>query len=101
MSSLHLNQGEDSTPFALLLIMYYIYILKSGKDGKHYIGFTTDLRARYKEHCGGKVKATFYRRPLILIYYEAYCDRKVAQRRERQLKGGKAHVALIKRLKYG
>jgi putative endonuclease len=75
-----------------------VYVLKSEKDKKHYIGFSTDLKLRYEDHCAGKVKATFYRRPLILIYYEAYRDRGIAQKRERQLKGGKAHTALIKRL---
>ena len=79
--------------------MFYVYVLKSQKDGKYYIGFSTDLKSRYKEHCDGKVRATFYRRPLILVYYEAYKNREIAQKRERQLKGGKAHIALIKKLK--
>ena len=79
--------------------MFYVYVLKSDKDGKHYIGFSTDLKSRYKEHCDGKVRATSYRRPLMLVYYEAYKNRKIAQKRERQLKGGKAHISLIKRLK--
>jgi len=81
--------------------MFYVYVLKSEKDGKHYIGFTVDLKNRYNEHCLGEVRSTFYRRPLRLIYYECYENRKIAQKRERQLKGGKAHVALIKRLKLG
>ena len=78
--------------------MFYVYVLKSEKDKKHYIGFSTDLKNRFKEHCDGKVSATFYRRPLILVYYEAYSNRKIAKRRERQIKSGKAHIALIKRL---
>ena len=78
--------------------MYYIYVLRSKKDKRHYIGFTTDLKKRIENHSLGKVRATFYRRPLELIYYECYNSRKITQRRERQLKGGKAHVALIQRL---
>ncbi len=81
--------------------MFYVYVLKSNKDGKYYIGFTTDLKNRFKEHILGKVRATFYRRPLELIYYEYYKNRKIAQKREGQIKGGKAHVTLIKRLKLG
>jgi len=81
--------------------MFYVYVLKSNKDGKHYIGFATDLKNRFKKHILGKVKATSYRRPLELIYYECYKDRGIAQKRERQLKGGKAHIALIQRLKSG
>lgn len=79
--------------------MYYVYVLKSKKDGKHYIGFTPDLRLRYQKHCEGKVPSTEYRRPLELIYYECYKNKKIANRRERQIKSGKAHVALIKRLR--
>jgi len=81
--------------------MFYVYVLKSQKDGKHYIGFSTDLRNRFKEHCEGKVRATFYRRPLEIIYYEAYKNRDIAQKRERQLKGGNAHIILLKRLNEG
>ena len=78
--------------------MFYVYVLKSKKDGKLYIGFTTDLRLRFQEHKNGKVRSTSYRRPLELIYYEAYKDEKIAIKREKQLKGGKAHMALKKRL---
>jgi len=81
--------------------MFYVYVLLSDKDKRHYIGFTTDLRKRFQEHILGKVKATFYRRPLELVYYECYKDRKIAQKRERQLKGGKSHIALINRLRGG
>ena len=78
--------------------MLYVYVLKSKKDGKLYIGFTSNLRLRFQEHNDGKVKSTIYRRPLELIYYEAYKNESVAKKREKQLKSGKAHVALKKRL---
>jgi len=78
--------------------MFYVYLLKSEKDGKHYIGFTSDLRKRFQEHVSGKNRSTFYRRPLKLIYYECYTDGDVAKRRETQIKSGKAHTALLKRL---
>jgi len=81
--------------------MFYVYVLRSQKDTKHYIGFTMDLKNRFQEHMIGKVRATFYRRPLELIYYECYKNKKIAQKRERQLKGGSAHIALINRLREG
>lgn len=81
--------------------MFYVYVLLSNKDKKYYIGFTTDLKKRIKEHILGNVSATSYRRPLELVYYECYKERKIAQKRERQLKGGKAHITLINRLKSG
>jgi len=79
-------------------MFYYVYILQSKKDGNLYIGFTPDLRLRLKKHSEGKVSSTKYRRPLELIYYEAYKNKSIAQNRERQLKKGKAHTALRKRL---
>jgi len=79
-------------------MFYYVYILQSKKDGNLYIGFTLDLKSRLEKHKDGKVRATQYRRPLELIYYEAYKNRQIAQKRERQLKTGKTHTALRKRL---
>jgi len=37
--------------------MYYMYILKSSKDKRLYIGSTVDLKKRIKEHQSGKVFA--------------------------------------------
>lgn len=79
--------------------MFYVYVLKSKKDGKPYIGFSTNLKSRFEEHQKGKVRSTFYRRPLELVYYEAYKNEQIAKKREKQLKSGKTHTALIKRLK--
>ncbi len=78
--------------------MYYVYTLRSGKDDKLYIGSTSNLKKRLKEHKEGRVQSTSYRRPLELIYYEAYKEEGVARKREKLLKKGKAHMELRKRL---
>ena len=78
--------------------MYYVYTLKSSKDNRLYIGSTSNLRKRLKEHNDGKAKSTRYRRPLELIYYEAYKEKSIARKREKLLKKGKAHMELRKRL---
>lgn len=79
--------------------MYYIYILKSLKDKRLYIGYTSNLKLRYKEHCDGLVKSTVNRKPLELVYYEAYKNKKDAQNREKYLKGGgKAHNDLVRQI---
>ena len=71
--------------------MYYLYILKSGKDGNIYTGLSSNLRQRVQQHVDGKVISTKHRRPLKLIYYEAYMNRTDAINREKYLKnGGKA-----------
>ena len=51
--------------------MFYIYVLQSESDDGLYIGFSTDLRRRLKEHQEGKSFATSYRKPWRLIYYLA------------------------------
>ena len=50
--------------------MICVYILKSLKDNKKYIGSTIDLKKRLSEHQKGLVKSTKYRRPFILIGYQ-------------------------------
>jgi len=79
--------------------MNYLYILKSLKDNRLYIGSTTDLKRRILEHQSGKVFATKYRLPLVLLYYEAYVEEWMARKREKQLKYfGKEYQNLKKRL---
>ncbi len=81
--------------------MFYVYILHSTHDGDYYIGSTTDLKRRFKEHTDGAVFATKSRRPLILLYYEAYKTEELARKRESQLKlRGQARTQLLKRLKH-
>jgi len=71
--------------------MYYIYILKRGKNEEYYIGYTEDLKKRFKQH-----KAKY---PCKLIYYEAYLLEKQAKEREKKLKlYGSAWRGLKKRL---
>ncbi len=70
--------------------MYYVYIIYSSKLGKHYIGFTDDLKARIKKHNSGS-GSIFTKKgiPWKLIYYEAFLRKENAQIEERFLKTGK------------
>ncbi len=79
--------------------MFYVYVLKSKKDNNNYIGSTSDLRKRFEEHNKGKVESTRHRRPLELIYYEAYKSEKDARHREHNLKlRSRAFTQLRKRI---
>ncbi|TAL48844.1 GIY-YIG nuclease family protein [Patescibacteria group bacterium] len=79
--------------------MYYLYVLKSLKDGKLYIGSTSDLRRRLSGHNEGKVQSTKTRTPFKLKYYEAYSAEKDTRRREAALKkDGRVPAQLKKRL---
>ncbi|MCX6766035.1 MAG: GIY-YIG nuclease family protein [Candidatus Moranbacteria bacterium] len=79
--------------------MFYVYLLKSRKDRRFYVGYSADLKLRIKEHNEGEVEATRHRRPLDLVYYESYKVKKAAQERERKLKHfGAAYYELLKRI---
>ncbi|HBU70107.1 MAG TPA: endonuclease [Elusimicrobia bacterium] len=66
--------------------MYYVYLLKSKKLDRTYIGYTSDLRKRYREHNAGKVSSTKAYVPYVLVYYEAYLSSADARKREIELK---------------
>ena len=80
--------------------MYYVYILQSLKDNKLYIGKTDDLKSRIKRHDMGLVLATKPRRPLMLIYYEAFQNKTDAGHEELFYKSGFGREALQSKLKY-
>ena len=78
--------------------MYYVYVLKSLKDGGFYIGCTANLEQRLKSHNSGKTLSLKKRRPLEIIHVEACANSKLAYNREKQVKsyrGGEAFKALI------
>ena len=80
--------------------MFYVYVLKSEKDGNLYFGYTDNLALRIKLHNSGKVMSTKDRIPFVLIYFEAYKNRKDARRREVQLKKlGSQRETLKKRIR--
>lgn len=80
--------------------MYYLYVLKSVKSGDIYIGCSDDLRSRFKAHNEGKVFSTKAYKPWIIVYYEAYKDKRDATKRERQLKNHRAKEDLKIQLRY-
>lgn len=96
------RRGHPRTFQALcgtLRSMFYFYVLKSMKDRELYFGSSSDLRQRLSDHNAGKSLATRARRPLRLVYYEAYASKSDALARERQMKSyGKAYAQLKRRL---
>ncbi|MBU4380982.1 GIY-YIG nuclease family protein [Candidatus Parcubacteria bacterium] len=78
--------------------MYYTYVLKSKIDNKYYIGYTEDLKNRFKQHNKGLVESTKPRIPLELVYYEACLDKYKALKREQYFKTGFGRRFLKERL---
>ena len=66
--------------------MHYVYVLRSQKDGKFYVGYTQNLRKRLVEHNRGHVQSTQHRTPFELVYYEACRAQTDALGREKYLK---------------
>jgi putative endonuclease len=80
--------------------MYYVYLLRLEgiKNKDFYIGCTSDLKERIKQHLAGETKTTKGKNP-ILIYYEAYNNKYLALKREKGIKSsGSVYMALMKRL---
>jgi len=50
------------------------------------VGYTTDLMKRLDSHNKGTITSTRYRRPFVLVYYEACLSRDDALHREKYLK---------------
>ena len=67
---------------------YFVYALRSVKDGHLYIGISRNPDKRLQEHNAGMQRSTKYRRPFELIYVEKCCDRRQAREREKKLKSG-------------
>jgi putative endonuclease len=79
--------------------MHYVYIIRSVKDGKYYIGETSDIITRLNYHNSGKQRSTKSRIPFELVLSEEYMTREEALRREKQIKswkGGEAFKRLIR-----
>jgi putative endonuclease len=66
--------------------MQYVYVLRSKKDNKNYVGYTKNLKFRFESHTKGLVESTKDRRPLKLMYYEACLNQEDATKREKYLK---------------
>lgn len=78
--------------------MHFVYVLKSEKDGKLYIGCTSDLKKRVKLHNSGKVLSTKGRLPLKLIYSEKFEDKHEAFFTERFYKTARGKKELLKKI---
>ena len=68
--------------------MKYVYILKSHHFEKYYIGSTTDLKRRLKEHNDGHSVHTNKFKPWKIETYLGFTDDAKAEKFEAYLKSG-------------
>ena len=76
--------------------MFTVYVLKSEKDGKYYIGITNDLEKRLIRHNKGYSRYTKNKGPFKAVYKEEYGTNSEARRRELYLKSLKSKLAIEK-----
>ena len=77
--------------------MYYVYILKSQKNGLIYKGATVNLKRRLLEHNSGQSFATKPYLPWKLIFYAAFETEDLALKFERYIKFGSGWAFARKR----
>lgn len=77
--------------------MYYVYLLRL-KNGEYYTGFTGSLRERVKKHFQLSTITTKLRKPVKLVFYAAFIDKKLAIDFERYLKTSSGFAFRKKRL---
>lgn len=69
----------------MILCMFYVYILKLS-DKSYYIGYSSNLKNRIKDHNNGTISSTKNLRPVKLVFYSAFILQKKATDFEKYLK---------------
>jgi len=78
----------------LLLMPYFVYVLKSKSTGTSYVGSTSNLKKRLSEHINGKSTYTRGKGPWNLMHYEEFLSRSEAVQRERYFKSVEGRIEL-------
>ncbi len=76
----------------------YVYVLVNdgGNDRKTYVGWTTDLDRRLRQHNAGRGAKSTRGRTWGLLYAEKYSTRNEAMKREWTLKRDKAFRTMLR-----
>jgi putative endonuclease len=65
---------------------FFVYCLYSDLHDRLYIGQTSNIERRFKQHSDGRVISTRKYLPYRIIYFEEVPDRASAFKREKELK---------------
>jgi len=65
-----------------LIVMFYVYILRSLKDQSFYIGYSSDVAKRLEQHNAGESRYTARKLPWEIFYVESFATKSEAIKRE-------------------
>jgi len=74
--------------------MFHVYVLRSNKTGRRYVGSCENIPDRLGRHNAGHSKATQHGIPWILVHSEGFADRAQAVKKERYYKTGRGREEL-------
>lgn len=72
--------------------MYFVYILKSERDGSYYTGSAENALIRLIRYNAGWSRSTKGKRPWRIVHTETYATKKESLRREREIKQMESRV---------
>lgn len=78
----------------IIILMYYVYVIKSIKNNMLYVGRSSNLKRRIMEHKSGNVKSTKKMLPIVVVFYESFLSKQDSIRRERYFKTTKGKSSL-------
>ncbi len=76
---------------------HFVYIIYSKKIDKLYIGTTSNLEHRLKQHNSNQSNYTKNKGEWVLLYYETFQSKTEALKREKQIKAWKSRKYILKK----
>ncbi len=76
--------------------MFTVYIIRSKKNGKYYIGHTSDITRRLHEHNSGLTYSTKNHVPWEIVFTREFKTKSMAQHIELKIKKMKSRVFIEK-----
>ena len=81
--------SNPAGPTKSLVAVFHLYVLRSSKTGRRYVGPCENIDERFRRHNLGHSKATRHGVPWTLVHSEKFCSRTEATRKERYYKSGR------------
>jgi putative endonuclease len=74
--------------------MFYVYVLRSSKTGRRYVGSCENIDERIRRHNAGRSTATRHGIPWTLVHRKIFASRTETARKERFYKMGRGRDEL-------